>query len=84
MKPKFDHKVIRPNGPWIPAAATSVAKTFERIRKLRRANEKELAANAKEASEKVIPIATTTGNDRATAASGDAQVVAGVHKVRKA
>jgi hypothetical protein len=33
MKPKFDHKVIRPNGPWVPSNQTDVAKTFEKIRR---------------------------------------------------
>jgi hypothetical protein len=33
MKPKFDHKVIRPNGPWVPSNQTDVSKTFERARK---------------------------------------------------
>ena len=32
MKPKFDHKVIRPK-PWVPANQTDVSKTFARIKK---------------------------------------------------
>ena len=31
-KPKFDHKVIRPNGPWVPSEQTDVAKTWARVR----------------------------------------------------
>lgn len=31
-KPRFDHKVIRPNGPWVPAQLTDVAKTWARFR----------------------------------------------------
>jgi len=56
-----------------PSFETDIRKTFARIRK-------QQSLNAKEAAEKVIPIATTTGNDRSTAASGDAPVVAGVHR----
>jgi hypothetical protein len=35
-KPKFDHKVIRPNGPWVPSEQTDVAKTWARVRDLMR------------------------------------------------
>jgi hypothetical protein len=31
-KPKYDHKVIRPNGPWVPSEQTDVAKTWARVR----------------------------------------------------
>ena len=31
-KPKYDHKVIRPNGPWVPSEETDVAKTWARAR----------------------------------------------------
>lgn len=30
--PRFDHKVIRPNGPWVPASQTNVAETWARAR----------------------------------------------------
>ena len=33
MKPKFDHKVHRPYGPWISAANTDIRKTFAAERK---------------------------------------------------
>lgn len=32
MKPRFAHKIIKPKGDWVSAAATDVAKTFERER----------------------------------------------------
>lgn len=31
-KPRFDHKVIRPNGPWVPSSETDVTKTWARAR----------------------------------------------------
>ena len=31
-KPKYDHKVVRPNGPWVPSKETDVAKTWARAR----------------------------------------------------
>lgn len=34
-KPKYDHKVIRPNGPWVPSEQTDVAKTWARVREHR-------------------------------------------------
>jgi hypothetical protein len=30
-RPKFDHKVIRPNGYWVPSNQTDVAKTFKKV-----------------------------------------------------
>lgn len=36
LKPKFDHKVIRPNGPWVPSEQTDVSKTWARARELMR------------------------------------------------
>ena len=60
MKPKFDHRIHRPNGPWIPAASTDIKKRI--ARELRRlADEKRLQQDEAEririeAHEKVKPI----------------------------
>ena len=35
--PRFDHKVIRPNGPWVPADQTNVANTWARVREKQKA-----------------------------------------------
>ena len=68
MKPKFTDAHRYQHG-YRSALKTNIAETFARIRKQQQANTKN-----------VIPIATPTGNDRSTAASGDAPVVAGVHR----
>ena len=31
-KPPQDHKILRPHGPWVPAVATDIRKTFARAR----------------------------------------------------
>jgi hypothetical protein len=49
LKPKYDHKVIRPNGRWVPAVETDIAKRFEKIK---RENEK----IRKERAEKVTKL----------------------------
>ncbi len=50
MKPKFDHKVIRPGGKvYDITARTDLAKTFDRIRR-------EQQANARERERKVAPL----------------------------
>ena len=40
MKPKFDHKVIRPKGAWVSAAATDIKRTFARLERERKDKEK--------------------------------------------
>ena len=62
---------------YTPSHATDLKAKFRRMRLA------QSKAN-KEAAEKVILIATPTGNDHSTAASGDAPVVAGVHHRRQA
>lgn len=32
MKPRFAHKIHKPNGDWVSAAATDINRTFARIR----------------------------------------------------
>jgi hypothetical protein len=31
-KPKYDYKIVRPNGPWVPSHQTDVSKTWARAR----------------------------------------------------
>ena len=46
MKPKFDHRVIRPQ-PWVPAASTDISKTIARERRrLAEAKEAQALADA--------------------------------------
>ena len=65
---------------YTPSYATDLS---ERVRKHLREVRKLQRQDALERAEKVIPLATMTVNDRATVASGDATVAAGVQPQRK-
>lgn len=67
---------------YTPSYETDLSKRVQaHLKEVRRLQK----ANAKEAAEKVKPInATTAGNDRTTAVSGDAPVVGGTFKRKTA